>query len=55
MFEHLAEVIAEVIYDHDMDNQGYKDWVLWEMLDPSVKEDFLKVAEDIIELLEDGA
>jgi len=55
MFEHLAEAIAEVIYDHDMDNQDYKEWVLWEMLDPSVKEDFLKVAEDIIELLEDGA
>ena len=54
MFEHLAEAIAEVVYDRDMDNQGYQEWVLWEMLDPSVKEDFLKVAEDIIELIEDG-
>ena len=53
MLEHLSEAIAEVIYDRDMDNQGYKEWVLWEMLDPSVKEDFLRVAEDIIELIDD--
>lgn len=53
MLEHLTEVIAEVVYDHDMNNQGYKEWVLWEVLDPSVKEDFLKAAEDIIELIED--
>jgi hypothetical protein len=53
MFEHLVESIAEVIYDRDMSNQGYLEWVLWEMLDPAVQEDFLKVAEEIVELIED--
>lgn len=53
MLEHLIEAVAEVIYDCDMSNQGYEQWVLWEMLDPSVQEDFLKVAEDVIELIED--
>jgi len=53
MLEHLTEAVAEVIYDYDMANQGYNEWVLWEMLDPSVQEDFLKVAEDVVELIED--
>lgn len=53
MFEHLSEAIAEIIYDNEMEKEGYEEWVKWEMLDPSVQEDFLKVAEEIIELLED--
>ena len=53
MIEHLTEAIAEIIYDRDMDNQGYGEWVIWEMLQPSVQEDFLKVAEEIVELIEE--
>jgi len=53
MPEDLTESIAEIIYDHDMEHQGYLEWVRWEFLEPSVQEDFLKVAEEIIELIHD--
>lgn len=53
MFGYLTESIAEIIYDRDMHNQGYTEWVKWEMLDPEVQEDFLKTAEEIIELIEE--
>jgi DNA-directed RNA polymerase specialized sigma54-like protein len=53
MLSEITEAIAEIIYDHDMENQGYKEWVKWEVLEPSVQEDFLKVAESVIEVIND--
>ena len=53
MIEHLTEAIAEIVYDNDMDSQGYEEWVIWDFLDPGTKEDFLKVAEEIVELIEE--
>ena len=53
MFEHITDLVAEVIYDNDMHKDGYEEWVKWEVLDPEVQEDYLKIADEIIELIED--
>lgn len=54
MLDDLVETIAEIVYDSEMEREGYTAWVAWEVLEGEVQEDFLKVAEDIIGIIREN-
>jgi hypothetical protein len=49
----MIVVVAEIVYEHSMEAEGWEDYKTWDDLSPDVQEDYLKVAEDIIETLQE--
>jgi len=57
MFQHLAELslsIAEIIYDNEMEKLGHVDWKSWDKLNTQLQEHYLKVADEILDVFEEG-
>lgn len=53
MFDDLVEIIAEIIYDSEMERDGWLEWKIWDALPSDVQEDYLQVAEEIIAHISD--
>ena len=57
MFQHLAELslsIAEIIYDNEMEKLGHVDLKSWDKLNTQLQEHYLKVADEILDVFEEG-
>lgn len=53
MLRDLAESIAEIIYLNEMDRNVIEGYDLWDLLADNVKEPFIQVAEEILDVVDD--